>query len=78
MHERMIEAVEVAQLLGAFQRIGFAARDQLVDLRGNAVAGRQVDDEVDQEADHEQRRDHEQQAADDVPQHDQPSRVMRT
>ncbi len=59
----------MAQLLGAAQRVGIAARQQLVDLGGDAVARRQVDDEVDQRADDEQRRDHQQDAADDEAQH---------
>ena len=33
LHQRLIEAVELAQLLGAVQRVGIAARQQLVDLR---------------------------------------------
>ena len=59
----------MAQLLGAAQRVGIAAREQFVDLGGDAVARWQVDDEVDQRADDEQRRDHQQHAADDEAQH---------
>ena len=69
LEKRLVEAVLLAQEIDLLERRLVALALQLGDLVGQKIARRQLDDGEGDEADHEQRRDHDQHAMDRVPEH---------
>src|SRR5689334_18765421 len=69
LDERLVEPVLLAQEVDFLERRLVALALQLGDLVRQIVARRQLDDRERDEADHEQRRDHDQDAMDRVPEH---------
>ena len=69
LDERLVEAVLLAQEVDFLERGAVALALQLGDLVREEVPRRQLDDREGDEADHEQRRDHDQQAVERVAQH---------
>ena len=67
--QRLVEAVLLAQERDLLRIDRFALRLQLGDVALEVVARRQLDDDEHDDADRDQRRDHDQQAADDVGEH---------